>query len=318
MTGGAAALASCIAIGPRLFKFIRKNESEEEKNKRELYNHTNFEGNFIPFTASGTLLLWYCWFGFNCGSTHAIVTTDDINHSVNVGLVGINTTIATMGGGFSTLVIHYFVAKASGRRENRYNIGLLCNGLLSGAVAVTAACKNVYPYAAFIIGIIAGFVYYFYQWLIHKLHIDDPLHAGPIHLGTGSWGVVAVGIFDRDYGFLYYGGGYQLGIQLLAVVCIFAWSFAHTFAFFYLFKLCGKLRISEEDELKGTDVMSCGGTMVFNYDEESLKYYARLFRDSLREGNIELNPMGTEYPAVTTTVRNPNNPPQSDKNLKDD
>lgn len=270
-----------------------------------MYNHVNFEGNFIPFTATGTLLLWYCWFGFNCGSTHGIVSVDGLNQSANAGLVGINTAVATMSGGFSTLVIHYFVAKAIGKKENRYNIGLLCNGLLSGAVAVTAACINVYPYGAFIIGIIAGITYYFYQWLFHKLCIDDPLHAGPIHLGTGSWGVVAVGAFDRDHGFLYGAGGYQLGVQLLGMVCIFAWSFCHTALFFYLFKLCNKLRISEEDEIKGTDIMSCGGTMVFNYDEESLKYYARLFNNSLKYEDIELYP--------TTEQKN-----QTEKNIKNE
>lgn len=286
MTGGAAALAACLVIGPRLFRFENENESEEDAKKRKLYNHKNFEGNFIPFTAVGTLLLWYCWFGFNCGSSHAAVSTDTTDNSVLVGLVGINTSIATCAGGFSTLLVNYIICRSTGKREHRYNIGLLCNGLLSGAVAVTAGCSSIFPYAAFIIGFMAGLIYFFYQWAIHKLHIDDPLHAGPIHLGTGSWGVAAVGIFHRERGFLYGGGGELFGIQLLALVCILFWSFCHTFAYFWIFKLIGIHRIHEEDEIKGTDLTSCGGTFVFNYDEESLKYYAEKFREALGSSAI--------------------------------
>lgn len=289
MTGGAAALAACIVIGPRLFRFAKKNETPEEKKKRELYNHTNFEGNFIPFTASGTLLLWYCWYGFNCGSSHGVVTTDLNDNSQSVGIVGLNTSIATAGGGISTLIIHYYISKLTGAYEHRYNIGLLCNGILSGAVAVTASCRTIYPYAAFIIGFMAGFIYYFYQWAIFKLGIDDPLHAGPIHLGTGSWGVFAVGLFHKEKGFLYGGGGMQFGVQIFGAVVIFLWSFCQTYLFFTFFKDCGIGRISEEDEIKGTDITSCGGMMVFNYDEESLKYYAHLFKNSLK-GEDENDP----------------------------
>ena len=280
MVGGASALTACIIIGPRLFKFPKKNETDDETKKREMYNHVNFEANFISYTAIGTLLLWYCWYGFNCGSSHAAVSTDLQDNSILIGLVGINTTVATVAGGISALIIQYISFRKSGKPEDRYNIGLTCNGLLSGAVAVTAGCGTIYPYAAFIIGFMAGFIYYFYQWLIHKLHIDDPLHAGPIHLGTGSWGVAAVGIFHRQEGFLYGGGGKLFGVQLLGMICYFAWSFGHALIFFFIFKKLKLLRISEEDEIKG-DVSAFGGIYMFNYDEESIKYYTSIFSNHM-------------------------------------
>ena len=180
---------------------------------------------------------------------------------------------------------------------------------------MTAGCSTIYPYAAFIIGFAAGIIYYFYQWLIHKLHIDDPLHAGPIHLGTGSWGVAAVGIFHKERGFLYGGGGKLFGIQLLGLVCILFWSFFHTFAYFWIFKLLGIHRIHEEDEIKGTDLMSCGGTMVLNYDEESLKYYAEKFREALGHSlkktesydNYENRVMQTDNNRISSTERREEN-----------
>lgn len=291
MVGGASALAACLVIGPRLFRFEKEDESEEDAKKRKFYNHKNYEGNFTPFVALGTLLLWYCWFGFNAGSSHGVVSNSTQDNSVLVGRAGINTTIATCAGGIAVLIIHYIVSKSNGNHEGRYNTGLVCNGLLGGAVGITAACGTVYPYAAFIIGFMAGCIYYFYQWAIEKLHIDDPLHAGPIHLGTGSWGVVAVGIFHKDQGFLYYGGGKLFGVQLLGMVCFFAWSFFQALIFFYLFKQFDMLRMEEEEEIKG-DITQCGGPMI-NFDEESFKYYARLFRDAIGQhaatGSVDTN-----------------------------
>lgn len=281
MTGGAAALAACLVIGPRLFRFSKKSETEAEIEKRIRYNHKNFDGNFVPFSAIGTLLLWYCWYGFNCGSSHAAVSTDESDNSSLIGIVGINTSIATSAGGMTLFAIVYIKSIIVKDIQIKYDVGLVCNGLLAGAVAVTAGCGTIYPYAAFIIGVMAGIIYYAYELLIFKLKIDDPLHAGPIHLGTGSFGVAAVGIFHKEKGFLYGGGGKLFGVQLLGVVCYFAWSFFHTLVFFLLMKLCKWDRVSEEEEIAGCDVTSCGGSMVFNYDEESLKYYNEKSRKDL-------------------------------------
>lgn len=302
MVGGASALAGCILIGSRMFRFEKKNEDEDAILKRKLHNHKNFEAHFISYSAVGTLLLVYCWFGFNCGSTHASVSTDQSDNSINIGLVGVNTIIATCAGGISSLIIQVIIYKTSKNPEFKYNIGFLCNGLLSGAVAITAGCSTVYPYAAFIIGFIAGFIYFFYQWLIHFFHLDDPLHAGPIHLGTGSWGVAAVGIFHFEKGFLYGGGGMLFGVQLLGMVCYFAWSFLFAFAFFYVFKVFGLLRLSEEEELKG-DIVGYG-VYMFNYDEETLKYYSKIFSSSWKGTCFDFKENNEMLPMMTVSNKN--------------
>lgn len=288
MVGGACALSACLFIGPRLFRFEKKDETEEEAKKRKLYNHKNFEGNFLPFTIVGGLLLWYCWYGFNCGSSHAVVSTDDDDNSFGVGRVGVNTTISSMGGGLSVLIIHFIYCKLYNENHQRYNAAYVINGILGGAVGITAAANTVYPYAAFIIGFMAGAVYYTYHLLIDYFHIDDPLHAGPIHLGTGSFGVVAEGIFHTSKGFLYGGGGRLFGVQLLGMVCIFAWAFGLNCILLAILKWLNILRVPEEAEIKGNDLISNGGMMVLNLDEESIKYYARLFQEAMKYEQVEM------------------------------
>lgn len=71
-------------------------------------------------------------------------------------------------------------------------------GILGGLVAITPACSVVEPYAAVLLGLLSGLVYYGSAKLLHRLRIDDPLDAAPVHLMCGILGVVFVGFFATE------------------------------------------------------------------------------------------------------------------------
>lgn len=118
-----------------------------------------------------------------------------------------------LSGSASSLVVFYFLPLfyRNERGMNNYNPVNICNGLLSGLVSVTASCNNIENYSAFAIGIIAGGVYILSTKLMEKFSIDDPCSASQIHGFCGLWGVLAVGIFDRDQGLIYTASFSHLG-----------------------------------------------------------------------------------------------------------
>ena len=44
-------------------------------------------------------------------------------------------------------------------------------------MAICAGCNTVYPWAGFVIGLVAGLVFMLWSFFIEKLKIDDPLDA---------------------------------------------------------------------------------------------------------------------------------------------
>lgn len=92
------------------------------------------------------------------------------------------------------------------------------SGILAGLVSITASCSVVEPYAAVVIGLIGGMVYYLSSQLLQKLRIDDPLEASPVHFFCGCWGVLAAGFFaTKTYITETYGSKYhQLGMKIKA------------------------------------------------------------------------------------------------------
>ena len=269
MVGGVAALAACIMVGPRIGRFDTKDYQKVEVTDRELTHkkktileidsNKEFKANYIPFCILGTLMLWFSWYGFNCGSTITIVG----DNSDLIGKIGMNTSISAAISGLTCFMFNYIVVvcNKNGDDENYevYSVGHLCNGILAGLVGITAGCDIVESWAAFVIGIISCFIYLFYSWFLKKLHIDDALDACPIHMGCGSWGVIAVGWFHPKQGILYGGGGKLFGVNFLGIIVIFFWTAIWTVLFFLLLKLCKLDRVDKNDEENGLDMKYCGG-----------------------------------------------------------
>lgn len=274
LTGGTMTLCASIIIGPRIGRFDKK-EKEDKKRIFHDVGEEDFKPTYEPFIVLGTLILWFCWFGFNCGST---IQISGAAYTDIVGKVGMNTAISGSIGGLTTFFLNYFYVYFTNKEEKyseRYSLPYLCNGILAGLVGITSACDNVASWAAVVIGFISGLIYIGYSRLLIYFKIDDPLDASAIHGGVGTWGVVAVGWFDQTKGILYGKGGKQFGVNLLGMVCIAAWSAFWTIASFLLLKLVNLHRISDHDEFTGIDAKNCGGHAI-KYDKYSRMYYSKI------------------------------------------
>ena len=239
LVGGVAGLVGCKIVGPRLNRFNNENQDE-------------FKPHNVPMVVLGTLILWFGWYGFNCGST---LSATGENEQL-IGKVGQNTTLAAAAGGLICFIIHAIRHKGT---KDRYNISPLTNGILAGLVSITAGCNGVEPYGALLIGIIGGFVYYIISNLLIKFKLDDPLDAFAVHGGSGAWGVIAVSFFDKSKGIFYGHSTDLLGEQLLGVFVISLWTFFGTVIIFGLLNNFNLLRISVEEEEKGIDNVEHGG-----------------------------------------------------------
>jgi Amt family ammonium transporter len=250
--GGAAALAGAMVLGPRLGKFGPDGKPRA------------MPGHHIPMAMLGTFILLFGWFGFNAASTFA--ATD-----IRFAVVATNTAIA---GAFGAVVSMLWVQLRTGKPDP----SMMANGMLAGLVAITAPCAFVQPWAAAVIGIVAGVLVIESVWFWErKAKIDDPVGAISVHGVCGSLGVLCVGIFaDGSYGaswngtslgskgitgILYGGTGWgQLASQAIGVVTIWTVMLGIAFLFFKVQNALtkGGIRSVEEEELAGLDLPEMG------------------------------------------------------------
>jgi Amt family ammonium transporter len=214
-------------------------------------------GHNLPMSVLGTFILAFGWFGFNAGSTLSAA-------SPRIALVAVNTLLASAAGATAALAtIWYTVGKP--------DLGMVCNGLLGGLVAVTGACAFVTPAAAVIIGLVAGVLVVSSVDLIERrLRVDDPVGAISVHGVCGLWGGLAVGLFaDGSWGEgwngvdgtvrgLLFGDAGQLGAQLVGVVTNGIFVFGAAYGFFKLVDRVLGNRVNAEVELTGLDALEMG------------------------------------------------------------
>jgi ammonium transporter, Amt family len=176
MVGGVTALAGAIIIGPRLGKYNR------DGTVNVLPAHS------VPMYMLGTFILAFGWFGFNPGSTLA-------GADLNIGRIATNTMLASAGGAFASMVYMWLVYK-------KPDPSFMCNGMLAGLVAITAPCAFVAPWAAVLIGLIAGVLVIWSCLFFERIaKVDDPVGAISVHGVNGAWGVLSLGLFaDGTYG----------------------------------------------------------------------------------------------------------------------
>jgi len=244
LTGGAAAFSLATIVGPRDGRF-------SEDSKMAPHN--------LVLSAAGALFLITGWFGFNGGS---VLQASDGNAS-KAGRACAMTAIGTALGGLFSFYYTY-------HKYGFINLEKLMNGMLAGAVSVTAGARVFYPFEAIVTGLIGGFIYSVCSELLVRFKIDDPLDASPIHGACGVWGLLAVGLFANDAGVtgLFHGNPAQLGHQILGAVVIIAWSGGITTSVFLTMSHYGVLRVPLEIEIAG-DVVLYGGSAYPQFATES-------------------------------------------------
>ncbi len=219
-------------------------------------------GHNIPLASLGVFILWFGWFGFNAGSTLGVTDGSAI------GRVAINTNLAAALGGIAAMATVW-------KRYGKPDLSMAMNGALAGLVAITAPCAYVEPWAALVIGTVAGYLVVRGVELLDKLQIDDPVGAFPVHGICGIWGTLCVGIFGKsalglaNNGFIYGGNPMQLGIQIVGCVSTVVFVVVGMGIVFKLIDKTVGLRINREEELRGLDIgehgmEAYGGFQIFS------------------------------------------------------
>jgi Amt family ammonium transporter len=272
--GGFIALAGSIVLGPRIGRKFKRDGG----------------GPMLPhdltIAASGGLLLWFGWYGFNPGSTLSAMDF------TGIGRVAANTTLAACAGGLAAMFVAYVMSK-------KWDVSFTINGFLAGLVAITCPCYWVSPTGSILLGGIAGFVVVAGVELLEYLRIDDPIGAVPVHGFCGIWGTLSLGLFaSGEYGAtgpfaadnsaplkgLFYGGGTQLlTAQVIgsAITCLATFGIA--MAVMYALNAVKLLRISKEGELEGLDLHEHGISAYPEYVISSIASPASATFPSSRE-----------------------------------
>jgi len=247
--GGVIALAGAMVIGARIGKFDAQGRPKA------------MPGHDVPMVVLGTFILAFGWFGFNPGST--LAGTD-----LRISYVVVNTMLAGIVGALSAMC----VLMLKGLKPDPT---MCCNGMLAGLVAITAPCAFVDPWAAAVIGLVAGYLVVESVFFWEKRGIDDPVGAISVHGVNGLWGVISVGIFAtgqygagwngvvRDemvklYGSdgvrgLLYGDFSQFIMQLIDAGTVAIFGFVMAFVWFKISDAITPIRVSKEVELEGLD-----------------------------------------------------------------
>ena len=225
-TGGWAALAGVLVVGPRLGKYREDGSVKPTP-----------PSNVLIFTL-GVFILWFGWFAFNGGSQLALGTAAD---AVSMSNVLVNTNLSASAGVLAALAV-------SRPLLGRMDLVAGMNGAIAGLVAITAGPAITDHWWAIIIGAVGGLVCTLATKLLERLKIDDVVGAIPAHLVSGIWGTLAVSI----------AAGGRFHIQLLGVVSIGVFVFVTSYVLWRAMDALLGIRISSQVERLGQDAGELG------------------------------------------------------------
>ena len=250
LVGATGALAALLILGPRRGKY------GADGTPRPIPGHSMY------ILGLGMFILLIGWFGFNAGSTLGI-TDGRFAEVAMVTMLGAAGGI--LGAYFATVVF-----------QRTVDIGMVCNGLIAGLVAITAPSGYVENWAAPIIGIVGGLLVVPCIIAIDK-KVDDPVGVLSAHGAAGIWGTLACGLFtaprfaqyagvgNPEGGLVYSGSFQQLGDQALGVVVVFALVLTLCLITWYAISKTIGLRVTEEQEVAGLDISEHG---MYGYPEQ--------------------------------------------------
>lgn len=269
--GGVAGLAGALVLGPRIGKYGADGKP------RTLAAHN------IPMAMLGTFILLFGWFGFNAAST--LAATD-----VRFTVIAENTATAAAFGAVAAM----FYCMYNKRMNNKPDPGMMANGMLAGLVAITAPCAFVQPWAAMVIGIVAGIIVVESVLFFVRRGVDDPVGAISVHGVCGIWGVLSIGLLaSGDYGAgwnltkhgsaatasgvvgIFYNwktGIGQLGAQVVGalVLCFVMFGIAYSFFKIQHTLMKGGIRPEPEVEIQGLDLPEMGALAYDNLQVNEL------------------------------------------------
>ncbi len=225
-TGGWAALAGAIVVGPRFRKFRADGTVKATPPSN------------VPVVTLGVFILWLGWFGFNGGSQLALAGVSD---AVAISIILVNTNLAAAAGVMTAICLAKPIL-------GRHDLFAGLNGAIAGLVSITAGPDIVDHNWAIIIGAVGGVVCTAGIKLLEILKIDDVVGAIPAHLMAGVWGTLAVCIV----------GGGNVGVQLIGILAVGAFVFVTSWTMWMIIDKTIKARVSQHVEEVGQDVAELG------------------------------------------------------------
>ena len=230
INAGAAGLALALVLG-----------------KRHGWRRDPMRPHSLPLVLLGSGLLWFGWFGFNAGSA--------LGANGIAGLALINTQVATGAALIGWLLVEKI------RDGHATSLGA-ASGAVAGLVAITPACAFVAPWAAVVLGLIAGIVCAMAVGLKYKFGFDDSLDVVGVHLVGGIWGCLSIGLFAtkgvNSLGGkgLFNGGGFDLlKTQAFGAFFVLAYSFLVTLIIGFVINKTIGFRVTQEAEVNGIDLV---------------------------------------------------------------
>ena len=235
--GGWSALAGAMLLGPRIGKYGKDGKPRA------------IPGHSMSLAVIGLFVLWLGWFGFNPGSTMSFQNPSDVVHIL------MTTNTAAIAAVVTSTATSWLLLK-------KPDLGMTVNGCLAGRVGITGSCAYVSVESSLLIGALSGILVVFAVQFFDRVHIDDPVGATAVHLCCGVFGTICVGLFSQagvtslsTVDGLFFGGGFgPLGIQLLGVVVIGAFSFLSSGLVWLVLKKTIGIRVSPEEEIQGLDI----------------------------------------------------------------
>jgi Amt family ammonium transporter len=225
-TGGWAALAGAMVVGPRFGKFRSDGTVKSTPPSN------------ILIVTLGVFILWFGWFGFNGGSQLALGSALDV---VAMSHVLVNTNLAAAAGVMAALIVSRPIL-------GRIDLFAGLNGAIAGLVSITAGPDIVDHYWSVVIGAIGAVLCTAGIKLLEKIKLDDVVGAIPAHLFAGIWGTIAVCI----------AGGGNLGVQLIGIVAVGAFVFVTSWVLWRVIAMTLSVRVSRQVEQLGQDVGELG------------------------------------------------------------
>ena len=229
INAGAAGLALAIVLG-----------------KRVGWRTESMRPHSLPLVMLGSGLLWFGWFGFNAGSALAA--------NGIAALAFMNTQVATAAALAGWLLVEKI------RQGHPTSLGA-ASGAVAGLVAITPACAFVAPWAAVVIGFIAGILCSLATGLKYRFNLDDSLDVVGVHLVAGIWGSLAIGLFGANSvnsvgldGLFYGGGTALLAKQSIGVALVALYSFFATLIIGYAIEKTIGFRVNRDIEVTGIDL----------------------------------------------------------------
>lgn len=241
MVGGICAFIGAKILGARIGKYDKQGKPKA------------IPGHNIPLGALGVFILWFCWFGFNCGSTTGATTS--------LGDIAVTTNLAAVAATLTTLIVTWV-------RYGKPDVSMTLNGSLAGLVAITAGCDVVGNYGAMAIGLVAGVLVVVVVEFVDKvLKVDDPVGAVAVHGACGFTGTLLTGVFvkstvlaDWDMSRMQF-----IGVQAAGLLSVAAYVAVLAVIIFVVIDKTIGLRVEEKEEMDGLDIHEHGMSAYANF-----------------------------------------------------